>query len=299
MTLEELVALAHRRSLAGPPDEGAPPWTLGCFKRRSITFFSGAADTSTQVYWLQTRGLTADLRLPARRRSAGDPATIDGGLARSRWNGQRMIWSDWTSFQLHDRWPEPGVLRRVGDCLIEHAPSGAYVEDWRYQPSASGLLLGMRLVEERDVDRREVRHRGGGLVVCGQHAALVRGRARALPAGRRLADVLRASDGDPTVLDAAFAFEASYARSEASGGFTVVASTDPRRRGVPLLRLDGFEIDPSGGNVVQRVHEDGRNLERRFTLDTAEPDFEFRPDTPATPEAHTWLAEEADALLGR
>jgi len=299
MTLEDLVALAHRRCLAACRDGGAPAWTLGCFKRRSITFFSGITDDSTQVYWLQTRGLTADLRLPAGRRLAGDAAAIEGGLARARWDGQRMTWFDWTSFQLHDRWPEPGVLRRVGDCLIEHAPSGAYVEDWRFQPSATGLLLGLRLLEERDVDRHEVRHRGGGLVVCGQHAAFVRGRARSLPAGGRLADVLRDAGGDPSVLGAAFAFEASYARREPSGGFTVVASTDPRRRGASLLQLDGFEIDPTDGGVVQRVREDGRGLERRFTLDTAVPDFEFRLDTFAAPEAHSWLAGEADALLGR
>jgi hypothetical protein len=300
VTIEELVALAHRRSLApGPTDGGAPAWTLGCFKRRSITFFSGQADTTTQVYWLQTRGLTADLRLPAGRPNAGDPGAVEGGLARSRWDGQRMTWSDWTSFQLHDRWPEPGVLRRVGECLIEHAPSGAYVEDWRYQPSPSGPLLGLRLVEEREVGAGQVRHRGGGLVVCGQHAAFVRGRARALPAGRTLAEVLRAADGDPSIIRDAFAFEASYARRDASGGFTVVASTDPTRKGAPLLSLAGFEVLPSQGGVVQRVREDGRDLERHFTLDTAEPDFEFRLETVAAPEAYTWLAEEAEALLRR
>src|SRR4029077_8972561 len=117
-------------------------------------------------------------------------AEVEGGLARTRWDGRAMHWSDWTSFQTHDRWPEPGALRRVGDCLTEHAPSGAYVEDWRFQPSAPGPLLGLRLVEERDTDRVELVNRGGGLVVCGQHAAFVRGRPRSLPGGRNLSDVV-------------------------------------------------------------------------------------------------------------
>jgi hypothetical protein len=312
MTLDELVALAQRASREVPSGGGAPDWALGCFKRRSITFFSGATDTSTQVYWLQTRGLTADLRLPGDRPAAGglgmsgDPtidtwlglAIAEGGLARSSWNGQRMTWSDWTSFQLHDKWPEPGVLRRVGDCLIEQAPSGAYVEDWRFQPTGAGPLLGLRLTEERDLDRGEVLHRGGGLVVCGRHAAFVRGRPNPLPQGRALMDVVKAAANDRPLLRAAFAFEASYGtRAPDGSAFAIHASTDPRREGGPLLAMEGFSLDLPRRRVVQHAREDGRTLERLFTLDTAEADFPFHLETAVTPEARRWLEREADTLL--
>ena len=39
---------------------GVPEWALGCFRRRGITFFTGAEDVQTEVIWLQSRGLTAD-----------------------------------------------------------------------------------------------------------------------------------------------------------------------------------------------------------------------------------------------
>jgi hypothetical protein len=314
VTLDELVRSLHaaRGPAAVAPGPGAAPaWAIGCFERRSITFFDGTTDASTKVVWLQTPGLTFDLRLPAARPAAGDLdgggggdlpldvclalARCEGGLARASWDGERMAWSDWTALQLHDKWPEPGLLRRVGDCLIEHAPSGAYVEDWRFKPSPPGPLLALRLVEERDLDRGVVLHRGGGLLVCGAHAGLVRGRPRPFDGGaRRLADAVRAAASDPELLRAAFAFEASYGR-RASGGdpstFTVLASTDPRREQEPLLALDGFE-DGGGGPVVQRSIERGRRLERLFVVETAIADVAFPVATAAAPAAHVWLAEE-------
>ena len=280
VTLDELVTLAHETMTRRRPATAAPDWALGCFRRRSITFFNGSTDSSTQVLWLQTHGLTADLRLPAARPTAsevGDPgdgpfeawlalaAAFEGGLARSSWDGERMMWSDWTALQLHDKWPEPGILRRVGDCLIEYAPSGAYVEDWRLQPSPAGPLLGLTLLEERDLGRGEVVHRGGGLVVCGRHAAFVRGRPRPLPlpapsGGARLVDVVRTAVDNRELLRAAFAFDASYGVQAGDGAdYVVVASTDPRREHEPLLTLDGFSFDGHQGQVVQRAKERGRS----------------------------------------
>jgi hypothetical protein len=61
VTLDELVERCARAAASA----GVPVWTLGCFRRRSITFSTGATDAQTQVVWLQSRGLTADLRLPA------------------------------------------------------------------------------------------------------------------------------------------------------------------------------------------------------------------------------------------
>jgi hypothetical protein len=137
------------------PDQSVPGWTLGCFRRSSISFFSGESDHSTLVLWLQSCGLTADLRLDPDRpklrtreelfdlslEALTRLAAAEGGLSPSRFTPSEgaqdaelsgvMTWLDWTAFQTHAKWPEPGLLRRVGDCLIEFAPSGAYVEDWR------------------------------------------------------------------------------------------------------------------------------------------------------------------------
>jgi len=316
VTLDELVRRHAELAAAGAAD-GVPAWTLGCFRRRAITFCTGDTDTETQVLWLQTRGLTADLRLPAQRPSlAGDAplaerapeelapladivGNIEGGLARTRWDGRAMHWSDWTSFQTHDRWPEPGLLARVGDCLLEHAPSGAYVEDWRLQPSEDGLLVGLRLVEEHAVAGGAVRHRGGGLVVCGRHAALVLGRPATLPVAGAVAEVVSAHRRDRTVMRAVFAFEASYGTRDA-GSFTVAASTNPLREGRTLLDLDGFSFEEDERLVVQRTRaEDGATVERRFTVDTLEADVAFPLDTAATSDGRQWLSREGPTLLAR
>src|SRR4051794_11791621 len=81
-----------------PASRSVPPWTLGCFRRRSITFFNGDFDDTTLVVWLQSRGLTGDLRLSAdrpkpasrealRELSLGELtrlAEVEGGISTTR-----------------------------------------------------------------------------------------------------------------------------------------------------------------------------------------------------------------------
>jgi hypothetical protein len=300
---------SHREA----PHVGVPAWALGCFRRRGITFFTGAEDVQTEVLWLQSRGLTADFRrspprlvVPSRdalaERSLAELlalARVEGGLARTRWDGQLMHWSDWDSFQTHAKWPEPGLLTRVGNSLVELAPSGAYLEDWRFQPCGSGPLIGLSLLDERDAQSGEVLHRGGGLIVCGRHAAFARGRPAPLPAGGRLEDYVRAHAGDAAALERVFAFDMSYATTRSGrDDFTVSASTLPWREGEPLLSLDGFSRDPAApGLLLQQVDEHARLIERRFIIDTLEHEFSGVIATDATPAARLWLQEEGDTLL--
>ena len=295
-------------------EHAAPDWVTGCFVRRSITFFTGAVDSTTLVVWLQTRGLTFDLRLsPDRPRprdaqeirslpveALAELATAEGGLAVSRFEpgsaprSGAMDWGGWVRAQVHDGWPEPGDLRRVGDCLIEFAPSGAYVEDWRVQPSAPGMLVGLVLESEIDADTGSLLHTGGGLVIAGDHAGFVRGRPRALPKVGRLTDLLRANAGNRPLLDNVFRFEASYGVRAASGEYVVKASTLPFREGQPLIALDGFSRQ--GDVVVQRATDGARLVERRFRVETCEP-FAGTTATEAQPSAGAWLEREASTLL--
>ncbi len=117
----------------------------------------------------------------------------EGGTAQTEWNGASMRWLGWQAFQLRDKWPETGCLRRIGDCLIEFAPNDAYVEDWRLQPSSPGPMIGLQLIEERVPATGKVTHRGGALVVCGDHAALVRGRRSLATGSIRMRGQLRSS----------------------------------------------------------------------------------------------------------
>jgi hypothetical protein len=289
-----------------------PSWALGCFRRRCITFFDGTEDTTTEVLWLQSRGLTADFRRRGRTPEAASVAAIErlseperltlarveGGIARTGWDGRQMTWSGWEAFQNHAKWPEPGRLERVGSCLVEHAPSGAYVEDWRVEPCGAGPLIGLWLLDERDRDTGALLHRGGGLVVCGQRAAFVRGRPAPLPEGERLEQLVVGARATPERLAAVFSCDAAFA--EAQGDvFVVTHATLPWRHARALASLEGFEHDRERpGHVLQHSDEDGRRLARRFVIDTLEPAFEADVTTPATPDGRAWLARERSALLG-
>ena len=301
-----------------PPTGSVPAWTLGCFRRRSITFFNADSDDATLVLWLQSRGLTADLRLAADRprpasfealsdlslHELSRLAEVEGGVATTRFEpvavsgvelSGTMHWHDWTAFQVHAKWPEPGNLRRVGDCLIECAPSGAYVEDWRLQPGGDGPLIGLTLLEERDVKSGRVLHRGGGLLVAGEHAMFVLGRAEPLPPAPRLSDLIERAAREPRLLEAIFDFEASYAKRDGSGRYVISASTLPWREGKPLLTQSGFALED--GVVVQKVRSKSGSIERRFRVDTLEASYEDWLATPATSSAVAGLASEEATLL--
>ncbi len=281
-----------------------PAWALGCFRRRSISFFSGAEDTSTEVVWMQSRGLTADFR-----RVPGGPEVssaaalgacslpellqlceVEGGLSPTHWDGHLMHWSNWVSFQTHAKWPEPGRLTRVGNCLIELAPSGAYVEDWRYEPCGGGPLIGLSLLDEVDADAQTLRHRGGGLIVCGRHAAFVRGRPAELASGQRVQDLVRGHQGDARSLGQVFAFDAAYGTTGSGrDDFTVTLSTLPWRMGKPVVELEGFSFDESTGLVLQRAEVEGQRVLRRFSIDTLEHELRADAATEVSPDTRAWF----------
>lgn len=240
MTLEEL---ARTRPFARTPV--VPQWTLGTFRRRSITYADGAEDATTAVVWIQSHGLTGDIRIPADRpdvRHRGGLADCtreellglamaEGGVAETSYADGLMRWTDWSAFQPMNNWPEPGDLRRVGACMVEFAPSGAYVEDWRFEPAASPLRVGLRLLGEQ-AEGGPVRPRSGGLTVAGDLAIFSLARRAPLPAAH-LADQFRASTDLPCLTQIAFDAETSLARG-AERAFQVELSTNPFLQRAPL-----------------------------------------------------------------
>ncbi|MFT4046225.1 MAG: hypothetical protein QM661_05955 [Solimonas sp.] len=285
-----------------------PDWMLGCWKRRSISFADGLSDVQTQVFWLQSRGFTIDLRLPpgcdqlpAKALADYDAterarlADHEGWCADAEWDGRALSWCNTeASLQLHNRWPEPAILQRTGNCMVEHCPSGAYVEDWRLQSSADGPLAGLRLIDERELDGGRVRQRGGGLIVCGDYAALTLGRAGTLAAGQSLKARVAEAGADVARLAALFGCETSVAHGDAASGYSVFLSTWPGRVGQTLFPLDGFEV--AAGGVVQRLEIEGRRVERRFEIDTLEAAVAFPQATSWPPHAADWYAREQGTL---
>lgn len=286
---------------------GVPEWMLGHFRRRTISFANALSDEHTQVHWLQSRTFTIDLRLPD-----GPPLPVraldayslpelrvlanhEGWMADSLWRDGQLSWEGGVSLQLHNRWPEPALLHRVGNCMIEFAPSGTYVEDWRLQ-ATGGPLIGLRLLEERDAETDELLHLGGGLILCGEHAGWVEGRPHGLPdAPGSLRDRAAAAVGDVATLSSLFDFETSLARQDANGDYRIELSTLPARIG-QCLATDGFER-LAGGSLRQQVTlPNGRAVARTFAIDTLEPDWQPILTSPSTPEAEAWFVREQKTL---
>jgi hypothetical protein len=298
-----LAAIAEEAPYAEPL--AVPEWTLGCFHRRCITFATGVEDTTTRVIWIQSHGLTADLRLPLHRPDVSHRGSLadcapeeraelargEGFIARTRWDGEHMSWDTQAAFQPYDKWPEPGRLQRVGTCLIEWAPSGIYVEDWRLQPGSGGLSIGLELISETAKDGIE-RRRAGGLVIAGDHAILLIGRKTPLPRGRAN-DLLREA---PDLWAGAFDASVAYARLEETRWTTKLA-VNPFAEGRALFDEAAFSLGPRPNLVIQKADDPACGWrERLWQVDTALWGQARDGVTPATSQGLAWLVGEADAL---
>jgi len=302
MTLQELLE-RHAR----PATTGVPDWMLGCFRRRCISFANGESDDQTIVYWFQSRNTTIDLRLPRAEQQVPTKApseysitelqtlaNYEGWEAKSQWDGERMSWFDETALQTHNRWPEPAELKRIGNCMIEFAPSGAYVEDWRAQPSEAGPLIGLRMIEQRNLDTGNCVHRGGGLIITGDHAALVLGRPAPLSNDATLPEQLESAS--PDKIQRLFDFETSVAQGSLTKGYTIHHTTRPARLGQSLLPDTRSEWFVENQEVRHRFEIEGVTHERRYLIDTLEAHCPFDLHTSWSSEAKAWFGREAATL---
>jgi hypothetical protein len=305
MTLQELAALAPVWGTAP-----VPAWTWGCFHRRGITYASGLEDAKTRVVWIQGHGLTGDLRVPAWRPDAAGReglhdfsveellllAAVEGGVADACWSDGLMHWDNWAAFQPYDKWPEPGGLQRVGPCLIEVAPSGVYVEDWRAQAGGAGLLVALRLMFETGLDGL-TRPRDGGLLIAGEHALLSLDRRRPLPTHAPAAQQMRAA-GDPYAFaELVFDAETSYARAGPPGAYHTVLSTNPFREGSAAPVTDGFHQTSTPQMLRQVIGEGAERIERQWRVDTLIPDSALGLTTTPAKDGAAWLKREGPVLL--
>src|SRR5258708_6349855 len=111
MTLEDLAAAAPRSSHAP-----VPPWTYGCFTRRSAVFADGHEDNASHCIRIQAHGLVGELRTPishpdvSHRSGLHDCtveellalAAVDGGVADASWSGGALTRSNASTFQPRD-----------------------------------------------------------------------------------------------------------------------------------------------------------------------------------------------------
>ncbi len=304
MTLEELAALAPRTA-ARP----VPAWAWGCFARRSITYASGQEDRASRAVRLQAQGLTAHLCVQAGRPSIRGRASlhdftaeellqlcaVDGGAGDAFFGSGAMTWRSRLSFEPYHRWPEPALLQRVGPALIESAPSGAYVQDWRLQPGSGGLMAGLRLMFETAADGL-TRPRDGALVICGDHCLFVLDRHRPLPASAPVEQQMRQAGDRAAFANFAFDGEATYGR-RGPDGFLAELSTHPLREGRPMPVAGGFGPTSILEVLRQEVGEGPDRLVRQWRIDTLVANAPIGPATTPDGSGAAWLAREAPGLL--
>lgn len=316
MTLNELI-----NQYSQPAQSGVPNWLLGCFRRYSISFADGTTDLKTQVFWLQSRNFTIDIRMPVESEQVSSKsldayteqelkqlANYEGFSATTDWDGELLSWRDAdAALQVHNRWTEPAILKRVGNCMVEFCPSDAYVEDWRAQPTSAGPLVGLRLLEERELETGKLRHKGGGLIVCGDYAGLVLGRAEAISKPSEestLASMVMLARADNNRLNQLFNFETSFAKGSIDNVFNVTLTTKANRLGNTIFPLDGFEPPQKYQYATlgeidiirQTLTIDGRACERLFTIDTIEPHVEFSQSTAVSKDTADWFKRESATL---
>lgn len=287
MKLADLLAALPPRPLGALP---FPRHLLGAFRRKSITFCTGLTDEVTPVYWFQSRSFTLDLRLPGRDDTA--LTARQGWVGDTLWDAQRgeMSWSVARSYQPRNQWPEPARLAFIGNSVLEFAPSGAYVEDWR-QLAAPGPLLGLRLHLLREHATGTDHAMDGGLIVAGAHMALARSRLSAVDAALATTPSL---DHAMAQGIASAAQIASYEVSVALDGAHITHTTIPARHGEQLLQGD-FAVE-ADGQVHQHCTIDGMACTLVYSLDVHEPAFAFATQTPTTPEGQAWLEAERGHL---
>lgn len=287
MTLAELL---ERLPVAGLDGLAFPRRLLGAFRRKSITFCTGTTDETTIVYWFQSRTFTIDLRLPD---GVATPVPErQGWIGDTLWDDatRQLSWNIGRAYQPGNQWPEPASLRFIGNSVLEFAPSGAYVEDWRQQ-SSRGTLLGLRLVSMLDETSGQRFPMAGGLILAGEHAAYAQSRLPALDDALQGAASLEQALAEGIVTEREVE---SYEVSIATDGEAITHSTRPNRLGQAVAAGD-FCLDPDGIITLSKII-DGRSYRLHFALDLHLPDFIFDHQTPGTLEAQAWMAREKDHL---
>jgi hypothetical protein len=185
-----------------PPD----PRLTGRWRRSLLVTADGDTDSTTDVTWLQARELYVDLRLPATAPVLPDvrclrdlDLTSASALARAEGFAGRLVadgpWARWerlVDLQPAAASPDEGRLVAGDDPLAEDAEvvemvetgrHSSYVEHWHRVSVATAPVTAL-LLRETSTGAPAV------LVRVGDDFAWARGRARPLPPGGRLADLV-------------------------------------------------------------------------------------------------------------
>jgi hypothetical protein len=225
-----------------------PELMLGCWRRAWIEFSDGSRDDTTTVVWLQTKSSMVDVRIAGDRPnisarglhecSVDDLRMIATADASSGFtecgppivgaDGRRAATATWhtrghgVNFQPVSAFPEPGLMswNDDGTVMMERAPSGAYVEEWRLVSDSRDPLVVTHIGDET-------------IYRTGSVAAFVRDRRVPIPRPARLLELLDEYETDRPMMEALLDCEFSVAELNGTD-WVITASTLPWRKGMVL-----------------------------------------------------------------
>lgn len=149
-----------------------PERFIGLWRRRLLETES-QCDTHTDVWWLQTGSLYADLRQPhglrPGKRSTPQQLALQQGFAGAlEVQGDVLTWHRWLDFQPPSGVADVGRVHFENGQLIEEGVLAPYREVWECVAAASDDRVALALHSER-MDSGEWRERRGVLVVLGDY----------------------------------------------------------------------------------------------------------------------------------
>lgn len=210
-----------------------PPEYVGVWKR-TLLRTPTKEDTTTQVYWLQTRSWHADIRVPADRLSLAGKQAL-GELSRVElmalagqqgFCGTTVVDEDICRWlRRHDFQPPSGrndigrMAFETPDRVLEYGVEADYFEIWERLPESEGKASAVALSD----DPFCVQLAAGDCVMC------VRPRATDLPFSPSLATLLEGKSGP--ALRAALDFEISFGWRDGPDDWRIALSTLPWLQG--------------------------------------------------------------------
>lgn len=205
-----------------------PEAYLGIWQRTLLRTSDGVEDRSTQVYWVQTEQVHADIRVPRPAPLTPSERAGQAGFAGiTQVQGERCQWHRVIDFHPAGS-VDIGIMHFVAPNEVhESAPDGAYVEIWERLPASVGANQAIWLEAIGDPSRQAC------LLRAGDYFIFAADREHPLQPDMALGDQLH---GLPACeVEALLAFEVSFGRVIGDVAWQISLSTLPGRSGQCLV----------------------------------------------------------------
>lgn len=225
-----------------------PDCYLGVWQRQYLESPTGV-DTSSQVFWLQTSVLHADIRVPADRTVSKNHQSLSGytmeelkqlanqqGFAGiTKVTGNNCQWHHELDFQPPRNVRDIGHMQFNGSHLLETGIDSNYAEIWERLPDSVGNNISLRFTEI-NIDQSPGLKQSGILVISGDYFIFVRDRTTTLPHVYSLAAYIHDAALNEQQLMVLLDFEVSFGRvAHGNNPWEIQLSTLPFREGTSLF----------------------------------------------------------------